>query len=581
MLGENLVEKLSFENQDAIAKYIKAYADMDAQGIYKPEDEPMAPLDIILKPWSMAKSEYLYKLFGEQFILSKDILFELSQTELSSNCEAMMSGWGKTMDERRESPVCRFVEEFRNQLVFTDLLITEDGQSTWVTKTGFDSDLARHMSLLFCSQTLAKNLYNGETFEIPNPKTGKSFKIQHGCKAIKTIVKIAEMYDIPGVEEFRNAHSQVLNQKKVKGRLSISIHPLDYMTMSDNECDWDSCMSWWNSGAYRQGTVEMLNSSCVVVAYLESSKDMSIPGGHQWNSKKWRELYIVTPDIITNVKGYPYNNNELSISVVEWLKELADAHMNWDLSPKRYDFNGGYHITEDIRFDPCTNTMYNDFDNSDEHFAYLSKSAETWDNIHVNYSGVSECMWCGKTCIYIDTESQLLCDRCEAYYVCDICGERITQYEFENNTPNGWHVCDYCYGERFVTDAVSGELKFDDDCESLAVAYNGRIYVDLGLYIDSAEYSYEDVIDHIGSHEDAKIWRVEVKIETAWDPNDYWTRRYTVIKLEDIRRDAFNCGNNYDYDDFIACATDLDSLLNRYNATVETEKYPWSWVEII
>ena len=42
--------------------------------------------------------------------------------------------------------------------------------------------------------------------------------------------------------------------------------------MSDNDYGWDSCMGWMNEGEYRLGTVEMMNSPCIVVAYIDGEE---------------------------------------------------------------------------------------------------------------------------------------------------------------------------------------------------------------------------------------------------------------------------------------------------------------------
>ena len=35
----------------------------------------------------------------------------------------------------------------------------------------------------------------------------------------------------------------------------------------------------------------------------------------EWNNKKWRSLYIVDENFITNIKGYPYQHNEFDIEI--------------------------------------------------------------------------------------------------------------------------------------------------------------------------------------------------------------------------------------------------------------------------
>ena len=62
---------------------------------------------------------------------------------------------------------------------------------------------------------LATNVYEGETCEL-TVDLEKPIKVQHGCKNTRVLGKIADAYKLPHFEDFRLAHSQVLNQKKLK-----------------------------------------------------------------------------------------------------------------------------------------------------------------------------------------------------------------------------------------------------------------------------------------------------------------------------------------------------------------------------
>ena len=72
------------------------------------------------------------------------------------------------------------------------------------------------------------------------------------------------------VEDFRIYISQLLNTRAFTGNLCISIHPLDYITMSDNSYGWTSCMSWLKKGNYAGGTVEMMNSDNAYILKVKS-----------------------------------------------------------------------------------------------------------------------------------------------------------------------------------------------------------------------------------------------------------------------------------------------------------------------
>ena len=335
--------------------------------------------------------------------------------------------------------------------------------------------------------SLVMNVYEGDSFEI-TLANGKPYRISKGCKPVKALAKIADSFGIEGFEEFRICHSQVLNQKSLKGTITLSIHPFDYWTMSDNECGWDSCMNWRDTGGYRQGTVEMMNSPCVVVAYMESSEPMEVlrtygeNGDNQtlyWNSKKWRQLFIVDEDVILGIKSYPYNNDELSLKVIEWLRELAEKNLGWtyyadeDNKPFRYINPKTSYSPKSpdsvYCFDFYSNCMYTDVGCADWHPMYIGtkiedhyvKHANDRYLVSLNYSGATQCVSCGGVDINLYDESSLCCESCDSAARCSECGERIYDddgYEFE-----GALLCEYCYNDRVIECECCEETRWKDD----------------------------------------------------------------------------------------------------------------------
>ena len=284
---------------------------------------------------------------------------------------------------------------------------------------------------------------------------------------MKALAKIAEAYNIEGFEDFRICHSLIHNQRKIVGDISLSIHPLDYWTMSDNTNGWDSCMSWENYGGYRQGTVEMMNSPAVVVAYMSSKEPMRI-GDLNWNNKKWRQLFIVDKKVILGIKSYPYYNDELTMEITKWLKELAETNMGWQYfgdvynEPMKYRSEPFYNPehTEDkfrIKFNFYSNNMYTDVGCLDWHPMYVSKDIHENGNIEgsckvnsciqfdYNYSGDAQCVCCGSLNSAVE-EYELCCENCQFVLKCDECGYRISEdcyYYLE-----GYRLCDECWDEK-------------------------------------------------------------------------------------------------------------------------------------
>ena len=392
------------------------------------------------------KKEYLYRWLGRELIISKEFEYTKSIDQLTIEMNSSMYN-----DKTRT---------FRNE--YAGLLWSPE----------IEHEIEWKMRELISTESLANNTYVGEDFTIDFPN-GRSYRVTKGCKAIKALGKIAEGFNLNGFEEFRIAHSQTLNQKKLKGELVLSIHPLDFMTMSDNDCGWSSCMSWQEYGEYRQGTVEMMNSPMVVIAYLKSSQDMRI-GGHNWSNKKWRQLFVVDEDLIAGVKEYPYYNKEITNAVIDWLKELAKTNLGinfLETQDLRYgitNFNLPHLPEEKQNFiiDFSTGWMYNDFGCVPDCHRIAFNEALNPDiitnpfttgvpRIDVYYSGKSQCMYCGGLDPDLYNEGSLCCYDCEQTYTCDYCGEHYDleeMYDIE-----GMSVCRGCYEDHRVECVICGD----------------------------------------------------------------------------------------------------------------------------
>ena len=413
-----LINKIAAHELNMFDSWRADYVLNDSNGI-------VAPVEKVLKLWEKGKQN-LFTLFGGHLMLTKEVSFAKSQDELSRNMDDAIHGYGSAARTFVDS----WSDFFYNRLRGISYRAEIEEYNKW-------SDLEDMMSIT----SLVSNTYIGCTHTITLPD-GSDLKIQHGCKVSKAMGKIAAAFGLKGYEEFRIIHSQALNQKKLTGRLTLSIHPLDYVTMSDNECGWGSCMSWRDYGEYRRGTVEMMNSPCVIVAYLTAADPMYI-NNYEWSNKKWRELFVVDKTVLAGIKGYPYRNENLEKEVLNWLKELAET--NWGFKYEKDvvtlemdDDREGFVANRDIKVRFYTDAMYNDF--YDNHLAILGENVTT---IELNYSGLSQCMSCGCTDVDFDECGDLACCACNDTCHCYNCGERISAdaaYEVDGNM-----ICEYCY----------------------------------------------------------------------------------------------------------------------------------------
>ena len=505
-----LVEKLTKNDISIIDNFRSVYgANRDSCPIY-----PLKPIEDILTIWDENKGKYLYKLMGENFILEKEISYkrpvDTIRLEIADKCNynnAMRS----------------FRQKFKNFV-----------NSNW----DYYSDEARALMNLISCEVLATNTIDWlpEDMKTMLITVGDfSVKLNLGMKPLKALKRFATYI---GAEEdfetFRISHSQILNQKVLKGTLCLSIHPMDYFTMSENNCRWTSCMNWQEPGSYRMGTVEMMNSPMVVVAYLKSDEDMTISGNDKWNNKKWRSLFIVDPTAIISIKGYPYQSEDLAKICVDWLVKLANENLEWNYFPVdkiiegenfTYTPNGRlYHITTE------TAQMYNDF-GAAPHYGALTTDIETEENenspitYYFHYSGLTQCMSCGNTNRYYYDESYVYCEDCCPYEseisYCERCGCR------EHNDDLYWvddmPYCSDCIDNVAAFCAIDNEYHYYDelcqvylateedkpnpdtnDCIFIGQIYqrgNLRAYCNTRFNVDSPRWNEEEGIFYFNKND--------------------------------------------------------------------------------
>lgn len=510
-MGE-LFNKLPYKKE--LETWIQTYGEYD----YVNRDRYPASLEYLMRFWEEAKNEYLYKMFNGQFIIEQDFTFEKNRSEL-------------------EDEMCQMINHNTFRQNYCD----------WVrTFAGNDFNLRYALRDLIHYSALTSNEYEGDTFSISIDSN--RITIQRGCKPSRILGKIAKIANIEGYEEFRLAQSRIFNNRFSKGRLCLSIHPLDYLTMSDNDYDWESCMNWRNKGCYHLGTVEMMNSPVVVVAYLKGSKEMPFGRNCKWNNKKWRNLFIVTKDIITGIKGYPYQSVEFDKACIKALQTLAEKNLgynynNFILEHSFCDAEEAAYfedINEDINFDFSTDYMYNDFGNDNTTHFVLGLNHPS--DISCHYSGYPECMCCGAVMdeSSFDEPDTVLCPACSGYTYCDHCGERISGedvYELDGNV-----MCEECYLDCREYDPVDGEYHMRDNMEEIT------IIDDSGKLTSGTEKDIQEYITNSKTFFTYSAEKLPIKTYTyqrtthfLWGFEDYhYTATCNYVLKSDISEDLWS-----------------------------------------
>lgn len=376
MQTNTLTNKLSELDKKRIKNYILKYGAIESSPMREKIAEDPEYVDRWLSEWAKSKKK-LYRLFGNSFIFTKKINIEKPEGFLYDMYKNLI----KELDNFNKNG-----SSYRNILNYVasdDFLIEIKKMKIYDSKTGeliFNKEYESlegwrksHFELQitesFVPFTRFSRVQEGVVIEgmrykrdLPNGRF-KELRISAGEKLEKAQNKLFDFLDFEErhpdffaqYKWFMKELNQFKSQKQISAILCLSIHPLDFMTMSDNNSHWSSCMNWTEEdggGCYRIGTVEMMNSNNVVCAYLLPDKeskqtwffgcyDKDWYGTHYvedaeegdeewtWNNKMWRCLYYIEKDILLSGKSYPYYQKDLNFIVLETLKDLVAEKFNW------------------------------------------------------------------------------------------------------------------------------------------------------------------------------------------------------------------------------------------------------------
>lgn len=464
--------------------------------------------DYLDMAWFPQKQKFLYQLFGGQLIYSKEI--KLDERAQATNTDYL-------------EDISEFIWEDKFDRFRNDLLdACEDALGTTVA---IQSYLITYLSdLMKNTDTVAANNINADRkvfsafkqVTLPDGKVFKFGKDQKFFSAIKAVI----MKIVPFSKEFdQNKFLETwkelnLRYSQIKGKylndshgeLCISIHPLDYITLSNNDNDWESCLYFGNfckdeGGGYQRGCLEMLSSEYAVVAYLKSKKR----NYYGWNSKKWRSLIIVTPELIHQSRNYPFDSDFLTTEAIKMINDLAIKNLGYgyDLNNRIEDeMPGKFRVitsNSDIAYRFSTNYMYNDlgchayYGFLKEDYANLfTEDKPVNDQYHyIEYGIESYCLSCGAM-IDHELEYAVICHNCYNEVAADYgkrfcveCGSFEDEEYMYQDSDGNW-FCESCWNQRFIECECCGRI-IDTEMEGFSTEF-----------IPGSEYGYYTVCDECG-----------------------------------------------------------------------------------
>lgn len=498
-----------------------------------------APVEHILREWAKAKNKYLARMFDDQLILERPIKYEAAEEDKIRLMDMLL----------REDFARQFVRDFEHN--YYNFFNTSYNEIYYTDGNKAQQDIYDTFRICSCILDSSYLLINNMLPEylavrkmvIINPNDPRDkVQIQTGEKALRVLSKVSKMIGMADeFEQFRIKLSQVTNVKDMHGILCLSIHPLDYATASDNANGWSSCMSWQDSGCYRMGTVEMMNSPMVICAYVKSEHttmsfmnrdDYNCRRDHVWNSKKWRCWVICNEDLVVCGKNYPYESKAVEKLVINWVKELAGERLGWTYDNTVEDIYKYMDVsgldTSNVSFD--TNYMYNDFDNNPTYpvvGALTERKSIFREWRSYNYSGEAECMCCGKIVDFDDSNIGSRADSlvCVDIVDCVYCGRSVERSEAIEH--NGEYYCSDCYDENFTYCEKCGQLVPNDEIRTVVLE---RPQLDLYMQASMCTECFEKfkhMLQYREIHEDYTI--IPSELTNINDIFDLFDAHYTKM----------------------------------------------------
>ena len=345
----------------------------------------------------------------------------------------------------------------------------------------------------------------------PQDYTYGKKKIKKGTKLVKAF-KYFETNKC-ALTDIQNYASRVIQEDKIEGRLCLSVHPLDYLSISENTYNWRSCHAL--DGEYRSGNLSYMVDKSTVICYLRADKEEVLPNfPFEWNSKKWRVLIYLSNDwhMVMAGRQYPFTT-DIGLNFVrehllsesglsknshwtswhgELLDSLAFAHGDGafyldaeyvpvggkliELGELVQDAHGSMQFNDLLR-SSCYKPLYSYRIYNNRSFLWGGpETGETTYNTRFKIGGEVMCLRCGKHPIAISESMQ--CIKCEENYgtldtddfgYCSCCGRHfyLEDAHYVNDEP----VCEQCYHsetrqcERCGYVVYNSEITFDKKLE--------------------------------------------------------------------------------------------------------------------
>lgn len=330
-----------------------------------------------------------------------------------------------------------------------------------------------------------EDFYNNKTSTEYRNKFEESIIVPANFKVVKAFKFFIDNEDL--LKQVQSEASRIIQENVISGYLCFSVHPLDYLSISENIHNWRSCHAL--DGDYRSGNLNYMLDSSTVVCYLRADKQAVLPHFPEdvlWNSKKWRVLFFFSNDTTMVFAGrqYPFVANK-GIDIIKdkilpvlrfgnwtsWHSTRINSYKD-KLSGEEFFFERMIPVGTTLKdfknvvVNGRDTYQFNDLLLSSFYtpmWAYRKRSSSyyLWDagggtgcsdeNTFFVIGEACPCPVCD--CKNVSFPSVMLCrdcaeeynQCCEDYYECELCGTMVFSDDMYDLEYSGLRVCQHCY----------------------------------------------------------------------------------------------------------------------------------------
>ncbi len=292
-----------------------------------------------------------------------------------------------------------------------------------VFRDAFDAAIAEY------SQTLSEN-----TLELIRQRA--NIKCAVGQKTSRIIGKLCHQYGVDAHDRYNQVFAQLsdaLNPVEISKTAVLSVHPCDFLEMSDKKNTWRSCHNL-TKGLYQSGTLSYMTDSVSMIFF---TVDPDVTSTFYRVPKRTRQIFFYQDNCLYQSRLYPADGDdymEQNRSIVhKIIATCLEVPNLWVLKTKRDELQ-------------CFNTAEGSAHYPDYlYHGNLSYIKGTVVIPKMTIGKRSLCVCCGMP--YYERAS-LKCG-CAETVVCQDCGQtvprRLTRYaEGAFHCNACWHICSVC-----------------------------------------------------------------------------------------------------------------------------------------